>query len=107
MRGRLTAMRPHSVTHAIRANRSDRATSQGGAALETIIEALQLLNRRAEIQGRLRRGRGSSVIDERELYLIHRRLNRLPATVQAIALTAAELHRPIEYLSARDVLRHC
>ena len=75
--------------------------------METIIETLQLLNRRAEIQTRLRRGRGSTVIDERELYLIQQRLNRYPATLQAIALTAAELHRPIEYLSARDVLRHC
>ena len=61
--------------------------------MEPITEALRLLQRQAEIQNALRRARGSSVLDERELYLIRHRLAQYPAALQAIALTAAELHR--------------
>jgi len=35
------------------------------------------------------------------------RLRCAPAAVQAIALTAAELHRPVEHLSIRDVEKRC
>jgi hypothetical protein len=75
-------------------------------AMEPISEALKLLKRQAEIQQGLRRNSTTRVIEERELYLIRNRLAQFPAAVQAIALTAAELHRPIEYLSARDVQLH-
>ena len=75
--------------------------------MEPISEALKLLKRQAEIQQGLRRSSTTRVIEERELYLIRNRLAQFPAAVQAIALTAAELHRPIEYLSARDVQLHC
>jgi hypothetical protein len=75
--------------------------------MEPIVEALRLLQRQAEIQNALRQARGSSVLDERELYLIRNRLARYPAALQAIALTAAELHRPADTLSVRDVERHC
>jgi hypothetical protein len=75
--------------------------------MEPIIEALRLLQRQAEIQNALRRAGGSSVLDERELYLIRNRLAQYPAALQAIALTASELHRPADTLSVRDVERHC
>ena len=73
--------------------------------MESIAEVLRLLKRQAEIQQGLRPNSGTRVIEERELFLIRNRLARFPATVQAIALTSAELHRPIEYLTARDVER--
>ena len=75
--------------------------------MEPISEALQLLKRKAEIQQGLRRNSTTRVIEERELYLIRNRLAQFPAAVQAIALTAAELHRPIENLSVRDVEQRC
>jgi len=74
--------------------------------MESIAEVLRLLKRQAEIQQGLRRNSTTRVIEERELYLIRNRLAQFPAAVQAIALTAAELHRPVEYLSARDVQLH-
>ena len=71
--------------------------------MEPIGEALQLLKRQAEIQHSLRRDSTTRVIDERELYLIRQRLTRYPAALQAIAFAAAELHRPVDTLSIRDV----
>jgi hypothetical protein len=75
--------------------------------METIAEALRLLKRQAAIQNDVRRTRGSRVVQERELYLIRNKLARYPAAVQAITLTASELHRPIEYLRVSDIERHC
>ena len=75
--------------------------------METIAEALRLLKRQAAIQDEVRRARGSRVVEERELYLIRQRLTQYPAAVQAITLTASELHRPIEYLRVSDIERHC
>ena len=75
--------------------------------MEPINEALQLLKRQAAIQHSLRRDSTTRVIEERELYLIRNRLAQFPAAVQAIALTAADLHRPIENLSVRDVEQRC
>ena len=75
--------------------------------MEPITEALELLKRQAEIQHGLRRDSTTRVIEERELFLIRNRLAQFPAAVQAIALTAAELHRPVEHLSVRDVEAHC
>jgi hypothetical protein len=72
-----------------------------------IDEVLRLLKRQAEIQQGLRRDSTTRVIEERELYLIRNRLALFPAAVQAIALTAAELHRPVDTLSVRDVEAHC
>jgi hypothetical protein len=75
--------------------------------METIAEALRLLKRQLEIQNDLRGARGSRVLEERELYLIRHRLSQYPEAVQIIAMAAAELHRPIDTLSARDVEKHC
>ena len=75
--------------------------------MEPIIEALQLLKRQAEIQNDLRRSRNHPLLAERELFLIRHRLAQFPAAVQLIALTAAELHRPVDTLSVRDVERCC
>jgi len=75
--------------------------------MESIAEVLRLLKRQAEIQQGLRRDSTTRVIEERELYLIRNHLAHFPAAVQAIALTAAELHRPIENLSVRDVEQRC
>ena len=74
---------------------------------DTITEALNLLRRQARIQEALRRRHGNLVLVERELYLIRQQLARYPAAVQAIALTAAELHRPIELVSVREVEKRC
>jgi ubiquinone biosynthesis protein UbiJ len=73
--------------------------------MEPIIEALRLLKRQAEIQNDLRRARGSRVTEERELFLIRNKLAQFPAAVQAIGIAAAELHRPVDTLSPRDVER--
>jgi hypothetical protein len=75
--------------------------------MESIAEVLRLLKRQAEIQQGLRPNSTTRVLEERELYLIRNRLARFPATVQAIALTASELHRPIDNLSVRDVEQRC
>jgi hypothetical protein len=75
--------------------------------MEPINEALQLLKRQAEIQNGLRRSRDNPMLAEREFYLIRNRLAQYPAAVQAIGLAAAELHRPIDALSVRDVETRC
>ena len=75
--------------------------------MEPIGEALQLLKRQAAIQHSLRRDSTTRVIEERELYLIRQRLTRYPAALQAIAFAAAELHRPVDTLSIRDVEKRC
>jgi hypothetical protein len=75
--------------------------------MEPINEALQLLKRQAEIQNGLRRSRDNPMLAERELYLIRNRLAQYPAAVQAIGLAAAELHRPVDTLSVRDVETRC
>jgi hypothetical protein len=75
--------------------------------MEPISTALDLLRRQARIQEALRQRRGNRVLAERELYLIRQQLARYPAAVQAIALTAAELHRPIELVSVREVEKRC
>ena len=73
--------------------------------MEPITEALQLLKRQSEIQNNLRRSRENPLLAERELYLIRQRLARYSAAVQAIGLAAADLHRPVDTLSVRDVER--
>ena len=75
--------------------------------METIREALRLLKRQSEIRQNLLHTRTSRVIVERELYLIGKQLREFPEAVQAIALTAAELHRPVDALSVRDVEKRC
>lgn len=75
--------------------------------MENVTEALALLKRQAEIQNNLRRSRDNPLLAERELFLIRNQLSRLPAAVQAIGLAAADLHRPIDTLSVRDVERGC
>lgn len=75
--------------------------------MEPIAEALQLLKRQAELQNQLRLGRGSRVLEERELYLIRNRLARYPAAIQAIGLAARELHRPVDTLTVADVEQRC
>lgn len=71
--------------------------------MEPIPEVLRLLQRQAEIQTRLRRSSANRVLAERALYLIRNRLAKFPAAVQAITLTAADLHRSVESLTVRDV----
>jgi hypothetical protein len=47
------------------------------------------------------------MLAERELYLIRNKLAQFPAAVQAIGLAAAELHRPVDTLSIRDIVQRC
>jgi hypothetical protein len=70
---------------------------------DPVVEALRLLKRQAQIQSDLRRFGRARVTEERELFLIRNRLAQFPAAVQAITLTAAELQRPVDTLSLRDV----
>jgi len=71
-------------------------------AADSIVEALRLLKRQAQIRDDLRVRRGCYIVAEREL-LIRNRLAQFPPAVQAITLTAAELQRPVDTLSLRDV----
>jgi hypothetical protein len=76
-------------------------------SVEPITEALRLLKRQSELQSGLRRFGGMRVTEERELFLIRNKLAQYPAAVQAITITAAELHRPVDTLSVRDVEKRC
>ena len=76
-------------------------------ATESVTEALNLLKRQAAVRSDLRRSRGSPVTEERELILIRHRLALLPSEVQTITLIAAELQRPVDTLSVRDVEKRC
>ena len=75
--------------------------------MEQVVETLNLLKRQAHIQDTLRHSDANRVLAERELYLIQKRLARFPATLQAIAVAAAELHKPVDALSARDIEKLC
>lgn len=75
--------------------------------MEPITEALRLLKRQAEIQNGLRHTKANPMLAERELYLIRNKLAQFPAAVQTIGIAAAELHRPVDTLSVRDVEKHC
>jgi len=75
--------------------------------VELITEALQLLKRQATIQATLRHSNTNRVLAERELFLIRRQLAHYPATLQAIAVAASELHRPVDTLSVGDVEQRC
>ena len=92
---------PHRAPHPIR-NRPGRLPE--GAA-DPIVEALRLLKRQARIRDDLRGRRVSHIVAERELFLIRNRLAQFPAAVQAVTLTAAELQRPVDTLSVRDLTR--
>ena len=102
------AVREHSepvLNAELRRMRTFSGTSQKEPPMEPIVESLRLLQRQAEIQNALRSKRENPLLAERELYLIRHRLAQYPEAVQAIALTANELHRPIDTLSVRDVER--
>jgi hypothetical protein len=71
--------------------------------MEPISEVLRLLRRQAEIQNGLRRSNASCVTDERELFLIRRKLSHYPAAVQAIGIASTELQRPADALSVDDI----
>jgi hypothetical protein len=77
------------------------------AVTDPIIEVLCLLKRQAQIRDELRGRRGCYIVGERELLQIRNRLAQFPAAVQAVTLTAAELNRPLDTLSVRDVAKRC
>jgi hypothetical protein len=91
----------------LRRMRTLNGTSQQERPMEPISEALQLLQREADIQHGQRRSRDNPLLAERELCLIRQRLDRYPAALQAIAFAASELHRPVDTLSVRDVEMRC
>ena len=71
--------------------------------LETVVDALALLKRQAEIESGLRQPGGVRVTEERELYALRQRLQRYPEAVAAILQTASTLRRPIDALRVSDI----
>ncbi len=103
-KGPQSARRGRRADGTVRHRNCDTPTGrQEGTALQLIPETLRLLRRQAEIRDALRHSSANRVLGERDLFLIRRLLARRPAAVQAITLTAGDLHRPIESLRASDV----
>lgn len=67
--------------------------------LSGFCSAKNCLEAATRAKGRIR------IADEQELIAIESRLQRYPEAVKAILLTASHLHRPVDALSAADVLR--
>jgi hypothetical protein len=71
--------------------------------MELVSEALRLLRRQSELEDAMRSPGGIRVTEERDLYAIRQRLQLYPQAVAAILQTAADLHRPVDTLSLKDV----
>jgi len=71
--------------------------------MDTIMTALNLLRREAEIRTAMRRPGGIRVTEERELFQLRDALARYPAAVNAIMETASRLRRPVDVITAADV----
>lgn len=71
--------------------------------MEPVTQALQLLQRHAELERAMRAPGGIRIIEERELYLLKAQLEQLPTAVRAVLEAAQRLHRPVDALSVKDV----
>jgi len=71
---------------------------------DPLVDALWLLKRQSELETLLGDPAGIRVNEERELLAVRDRLERYPHALRAIAAASAQLHRPIDSLSAQDVL---
>ncbi|MCJ7453702.1 MAG: hypothetical protein MUO39_14715 [Steroidobacteraceae bacterium] len=103
-KGPQSGRRGRRADSTVRSRDTDTPTRrQEETTLQLIPETLRLLRRQAEIRDALRHSSANRVLGERDLFLIRRLLARHPAAVQAITLTASELHRPVESLQTSDV----
>jgi len=73
--------------------------------MEPLREALRLMKREVELRERFRKPGGIRVAEERELFVVHSRLQAFPAAVRAVIDAAQHLHRPVDLLSLADVER--
>ena len=71
--------------------------------MHPINEALDLLEGQAELETGLRQVGGIRITEERNLYVLRKRLQRYPQAVTAILQTAGSLNRPVDTLQAQDV----
>jgi len=99
----MTATHTSQATSSRPAPKRGRPLSARTTAVDRMLEALRLLKRQARIRDDLRGRRVFHIVAERELLQIRHRLAQFPAAVQAITLTAAELKRPVDTLSVRDL----
>jgi hypothetical protein len=73
--------------------------------MEPVSEALQLLQRQAELEAAMRAPGGIPITEERELYGLRARLSRYPHAVRAVLEAARSLNRKVAELTVRDVER--
>ena len=71
--------------------------------MQSVDEALRLLQRQAELETAMKQRGGIRIIEEQELHVVRRRLADSPDTARAIVQAAVALRRPIGELSAREV----
>ena len=71
--------------------------------METIIEALDLLKRKAELESAMKQHGGIRITEERELHIVRRRLENFPEAMQAVIKAAHALRRPVTEVTADDV----
>jgi Arc/MetJ family transcription regulator len=72
-------------------------------AIDTTIEALQLLQKKASIEAAMRKPGGIRVTQELELHAVRERLQHYPDAVEAILQVADALHRHVDTLSIDEV----
>lgn len=73
--------------------------------MEPVSEALQLLQRQAELESAMRAPGGARITEERELYSLRARLSRYPHAARAILEAARSLNRRVGELTVTDVER--
>jgi len=71
--------------------------------MQSVDEALRLLQRQAELETAMKQRGGIRIIEEQELHIVRRRLADSPDTARAIVQAAVALRRPIGELSASEV----
>jgi hypothetical protein len=66
-------------------------------------ETLRLRRRKEELESGLRQPGGIRIMQERGLYCVREKLQRVPTAIEAILKAARLLQRPVAALSADDV----
>ena len=71
--------------------------------MNTITEALALMQRQAELEATLKESGAVHVTEERELLALHRRLGRIPEATQAVMQASHALRRSVATISPEEV----
>ena len=71
--------------------------------MHPINEALELLERQADLETGLRQVGGIRITEEGNLYALRKRLQCYPQAVTAILQTAGSLNRTVDTLQAQEV----